>query len=123
MTEKQLEGLEENGFHSVLRLKTVNTEIAPVFPMNAPLRDDRDAAKKQPDECIISKLLKDVAHLQNEPSAAKLQGTEETFGLQNRSRFTDEVHDLGQHLPKTRVPDAAVPHEGSNIQVEHLTLS
>ena len=48
---------------------------------------------------------------------------EEHLGLQKRSRVEDDVDDLGQHLSQTRLPDAALPTEGSNIHVEDLTIS
>ena len=61
LTGKQAEALDDHGVDSFLRLNTVRRELAHVLAENARLRDEGDAAKKQLDDAVIEKLLRDIA--------------------------------------------------------------
>ena len=88
MTENQAEGLEDPGVVTFLRLKTVGRELAHVVAENSRLRDERDPARNPLDDCVIPKLLQDVAQLQNERCASKRPLMEEHLGFGKRSRLS-----------------------------------
>ena len=111
MTEKQAEGLQDNGVESFLRLNTVRGEHTHMGADNARLPDVRDSAKKQLDEGMILKLVQDVAQLQNERTVGKRPFMEESLGSEKASRFPQHCENLGQHLSLPRVGDAALPVE------------
>ena len=123
LPEQQAEGLQDNSVEAFMSLKTARGELARVMAENARLRDERDATKKQLDDGLIAKLLKDVAQLQHETSGSKRSRREGPLGLEKRSRVDDAVEDIHLHLSQTSLDDAPVPPERSIKQVERLPIS